>query len=73
MVREVKGNVSIPVVAIGGISRGNILQVLEAGADAVAVASAILKGDIIQNIASLREVIMRSSEFDGMRDRRRKR
>jgi thiamine-phosphate pyrophosphorylase len=73
MVREVKGNVSIPVVAIGGISRGNILQVLEAGADAVAVASAILKGDITQNIASLREVIMRSSEFDGMRDRRRKR
>jgi len=73
MVSAVKGNVSVPLVAIGGISGDNVTQVLEAGADAVAVASAILKGDIARNIASLREAIMRFSGFDGMQDGRRKR
>jgi len=73
MVKEMKENVSVPVVAIGGISHDNILQVLEAGADAVAVASAILKGEIAYGIASLREVMARFSKFDGMQDGRRKR
>ena len=39
--REVKQAVSVPVVGIGGISEGNIDQVLAAGADAVAVISAV--------------------------------
>jgi thiamine-phosphate pyrophosphorylase len=73
MVKEVKANVPVPVVAIGGITHCNILQVLEAGADAVAVASAILKGDIADNIASLRELIKKFSQFNAMQDRRRKR
>jgi thiamine-phosphate pyrophosphorylase len=38
---EVKAAMSIPVVAIGGINEGNIRQVIEAGADAVAVISAV--------------------------------
>ncbi|MGQ9546707.1 MAG: thiamine phosphate synthase [Dehalococcoidia bacterium] len=41
-IREVKGVVSIPVVAIGGINQSNIAEVVAAGADAVAVASAVL-------------------------------
>ena len=40
--REVRQKVSIPVVAIGGINRTNVGQVLNAGADAVAVISAVL-------------------------------
>ncbi len=39
---QVRGAVSIPVVAIGGINRDNIGQVVAAGADAVAVISAVL-------------------------------
>jgi thiamine-phosphate pyrophosphorylase len=59
MVREVKRHIAIPVVAIGGISRDNVLSVLDAGADVVAVASAILKGDIAKNIPLFREVLRR--------------
>lgn len=48
-IRIIKENVSIPVVAIGGISLDNIASVVNAGADAVAVASAICKGDMAAN------------------------
>ena len=47
--RLVKKNVNIPVVAIGGINLDNIEAVVDAGADAVAVASAICRGDSIKN------------------------
>jgi len=40
--REVRQRVSIPVVAIGGINCANVGQVVSAGADAVAVISAVL-------------------------------
>jgi thiamine-phosphate diphosphorylase len=40
-VREVKAAVRVPVVAIGGINASNISQVLAAGADAIAVISAV--------------------------------
>lgn len=43
LIREVKRKVSIPVVAIGGINLDNLLEVIEAGADAVAVLSAIAR------------------------------
>jgi thiamine-phosphate pyrophosphorylase len=49
MLQEVKNQIKIPVVAIGGISLENIRSVLHTGVDAVAVASAILKGDIEEN------------------------
>jgi thiamine-phosphate pyrophosphorylase len=41
-VREVKRTISIPLVAIGGINDSNIGEVVAAGADAVAVVSAVL-------------------------------
>ncbi len=41
--KEIKQSVSLPVVAIGGITKDNIAQVIAAGASAVAVVSAILK------------------------------
>jgi thiamine-phosphate pyrophosphorylase len=57
MLREVKRQVRIPVVAIGGITTENIRPVLEAGADAVAISSAILRGDIAENIERFLEII----------------
>lgn len=36
------GNVSIPIVAIGGITRNNMASVIDAGADSVAVISSVL-------------------------------
>jgi len=41
-IKKLKGSVSIPVVAIGGINQSNIGEVVSAGADAVAVISAVL-------------------------------
>lgn len=49
MLREVKSHVRIPVVAIGGINLKNVMSVLHTGVDAIAVASAILQGDVEGN------------------------
>jgi thiamine-phosphate pyrophosphorylase len=49
MLRELRKRVHIPVVAIGGISLENISSVLQTGVDAIALASAILMGDIEEN------------------------
>jgi thiamine-phosphate pyrophosphorylase len=48
-IRIIKENVSIPIIAIGGITHHNIESVIDAGADAVAVATAVCKGDITEN------------------------
>lgn len=40
--KEIRGAISTPIVAIGGITRDNAGQVVAAGADAVAVISAVL-------------------------------
>ena len=57
MLREVKRQVRIPVVAIGGITAENIGPVLETGADAVAISSALLRGDIEENTKRFLEII----------------
>ncbi len=57
MLKKVRWSVCIPVVAIGGISISNLLSVLNSGADRVAVASAILKGDIANNVESFMRVL----------------
>ena len=46
--REIKINVEIPVVAIGGITLENLREVMDAGADGTAVISAIAKADNIE-------------------------
>jgi thiamine-phosphate diphosphorylase len=46
--REVKQAVNTPVVAIGGINEKNIAQVLEAGADGVAVISAVCGAEDVE-------------------------
>jgi thiamine-phosphate pyrophosphorylase len=45
---EIKAAVSIPIVAIGGINEDNIKKVIDAGADAVAVISAVLGADDVE-------------------------
>ncbi|MDR4506413.1 MAG: thiamine phosphate synthase [Candidatus Scalindua sp.] len=62
--REIKNHISIPLIALGGINEFNVKEVLENGADGVAVISAILCSekpkqaagkmyDIIKNHTSL--------------------
>jgi len=61
MLVEIKQKVHIPVVAIGGINLENIRLVLDTGVDAVAVASAILSGNIEHNTMIFLEIITSSS------------
>jgi thiamine-phosphate pyrophosphorylase len=55
--KNVRERISIPVVAIGGIKRDNISSVINAGADACAIISGILAGDMKLNIAKYRASI----------------
>ena len=59
MLKEVKKHVKIPVIAIGGITSENLQSVLDSGADAVAVASAILRGNISDNISGFLKILYR--------------
>jgi thiamine-phosphate pyrophosphorylase len=56
-IRERAGR--IPVVAIGGITVGNVDSVLDAGAAGVALVSALLQGDIRKNCFTFKQIIDR--------------
>lgn len=57
---EVRQAVDIPVVAIGGINRGNIQDVIRAGADAAAVVSAVVAQDDVRAAAhELKDMILK--------------
>jgi len=57
----IKRHVSIPIVAIGGITHGNLADVIAAGADGVAVISAVVsQADITAATRHLLETIDRS-------------
>jgi thiamine-phosphate pyrophosphorylase len=51
LVREVAAKVHIPFFAIGGITLNNLGEVLDAGAQRVAVVSAILKAPSVKAAA----------------------
>ncbi len=53
LLRRVRDRVRKPLVAIGGINTSNLLSVLAAGADSVAVLGAVCHGDIRANCESL--------------------
>lgn len=57
---EIRKAVDIPLVAIGGINRGNIQDVVRAGADAAAVVSAVVAQDDVSGAAhELRNLILK--------------
>ncbi len=60
--REVKSSVSIPLVAIGGINRTNISDIITAGVDCAAVISAVLSDNDIQN--AVKELVNKFEKED---------
>lgn len=52
LLNSAKGNLHLPIVAIGGISMDNAEQIIAAGADMVAVIHALFAQDDIQTTAS---------------------
>ena len=56
----IKQELNIPIVAIGGINRGNIQDVIRAGADSAAVVSAVVsQDDVISATHELRDLILK--------------
>jgi thiamine-phosphate pyrophosphorylase len=57
-IKEIKKSVNLPVVAIGGINKGNIGDVMKAGANAAAVISAVMEAaDVDETARQLVEII----------------
>lgn len=57
ILRTIKQNVRVPVVAIGGIGIETVSDVMSAGADCVAVATAICRGDITDNARTFVQIL----------------
>ena len=57
LLKVIKGTISIPVVAIGGINMDNIEAVFDAGADAAAIATAICRGDVAGNAKEFADLL----------------
>ena len=62
MVAKVKESTMKPVVAIGGINRENIAEVVAAGADCVCVASAVTMAEDPQEASSRLADAMKTSK-----------
>jgi thiamine-phosphate pyrophosphorylase len=61
VLREIRQNVAIPVIAVGGITRENVHDVIIAGADGIAVISAVVGSpDIAEAARELKEMIRES-------------
>jgi len=61
ILQDIRRNVSIPVIAIGGINTGNVNDVIAAGADGVAVISAVVGSpDIATAARQLKKMVRKS-------------
>jgi thiamine-phosphate pyrophosphorylase len=49
--RRTRSKVSVPLIAIGGVNHTNVQEVMRAGADSVAVISAVLGADDVEKAA----------------------
>ncbi len=58
VLRKIRKHIDIPIVAIGGITWENVNEVLKAGADATAVVSGILTGNIQMNVEKFMDAII---------------
>jgi len=63
VLRAIRSRVSCPVIAIGGINRSNVAEVVRAGADGVAVISAVVGSpDISAAAREMRGIVTRAKE-----------
>ena len=62
MIAEVKKHVSIPVIAIGGIGPSNAKAAIEAGADGLAVISAVVSQDDVTGAAKKLKAVIEEAK-----------
>lgn len=57
ILKEIKEILSIPIIAIGGITPDNALELLNLGADGIAVSKSLFNGNIIRNAKNLTDLV----------------
>ena len=58
MVNKVRNIVNLPIVAVGGISKENVVDVIQAGADGVVAVSAVLDSDnVYSNVKEFIQIV----------------
>ena len=63
MIEETKRNVHLPIVAIGGINKENVREVIEAGADAaVAISAVVCSDNVYQETKDFIDIIKRAKK-----------
>lgn len=67
LINKVKKELKIPIVCIGGINAGNIKELLDAGAEIVAISSAIVASDEPRAVAQEVKNILEAKEDDTIR------
>ena len=61
MITEVKKHIELPIVSIGGITKENVREVIQAGSDAAAAISAVVcAGDVYGEISEFIQIIQRA-------------
>ncbi|MBI2542203.1 thiamine phosphate synthase [Candidatus Woesearchaeota archaeon] len=60
MIKKVRKNTSLPIVAVGGITKQNAAEVMQAGADSVAAISAVLPGNVRKEVSDFIRIIKNS-------------
>lgn len=66
MLSDLRAAVKVPVIAIGGVNSGNVREVVAAGADGVAVISAVLGAEDVEAAArSMRALVLMAKAGGG--------
>lgn len=65
MIKNIKEKVNLPIVAIGGINKDNITQVIKAGADsAVAISTVVCSDDVYSEVKNMIKIIKNSKKIN---------
>ena len=65
MLKNVRKNIKIPIVAIGGITKKNVAEVIRNGADAVASVSAVIgSDDVYREVNDFIKIIRECKNYD---------
>ena len=62
MIKKVRKKTKLPIVAIGGITKQNVADVIRAGADSAAAISAVLSGDVRKDVADFIKIIKKNKK-----------
>lgn len=63
MIRKVRKVTKLPIVAVGGITKQNVADVIRAGADSAVAISAVLSGDVRKEVADFIRIIKENKKL----------